>query len=119
MEAGMADRHIVIVEDDSDLVVVLVEVLEREGYRVSAASRGVDALAALRHGDVDLIVADSVLRGGNGDDIAKAASERDIPVIMISGEPERIARLRGGPFPFIEKPFRAAELVRLVAQLLV
>jgi FixJ family two-component response regulator len=37
---------------------------------------------------------------------------------MISGEPERIARLRGGPLPFIEKPFRAAELIQLVAQLL-
>jgi FixJ family two-component response regulator len=37
---------------------------------------------------------------------------------MISGEPERIARLRGGSVPFIEKPFRAAQLVQLVAQLL-
>ena len=72
----------------------------------------------LRQGDVDLIVADSVLRGGNGDDIAKSASEREIPVIMISGEPERIARLRGGSVPFIEKPFRATQLVQLVAQLL-
>ena len=114
----MADRHILIVEDDTDLVIVLVQVLEREGYRVSAASRRVEALAVLRRGDVDLIVADSVLRGGNGDDIAKTAGQRAIPVIMISGEPGRIARLRGGPLPFIEKPFRAAQLVQLVAQLL-
>ncbi|HEY8874580.1 MAG TPA: response regulator [Stellaceae bacterium] len=114
----MADQHILIVEDDTDLVVVLVQVLEREGYRVSAASRREEALVVLRQGDVDLIVADSVLRGGNGDDIAKSASEREIPVIMISGEPERIARLRGGSVPFIEKPFRATQLVQLVAQLL-
>ena len=59
-----------------------------------------------------------MLRGGNGDDIAKAAGQRKLPVIMISGEPERIARLRGGPVPFIEKPFRAAELIQLVARLL-
>ena len=114
----MADRHILIVEDDTDLVAVLVQVLEREGYRVSAASRRVEALAVLREGDVDLIVADSVLRGGNGDDIAKTAGQRAVPVIMISGEPERIARLRGGPLPFIEKPFRTAQLVQLVARLL-
>ena len=62
----MADQHILIVEGDTDLVVVLVEVLEREGYRVSVAPRCVEALAVLRQGDVDLIVADSVLRGGNG-----------------------------------------------------
>ena len=114
----MADRQILLVEDDPDLVVVLAQVLEREGYRVSAASRRAEALAVLREGDVDLIVADSVLRGGNGDDVAKAAGRREVPVIMISGEPERIARLRGGPVPFIEKPFRAAELVQLVARLL-
>jgi CheY-like chemotaxis protein len=41
MDAGKADRHILIVEDDSDLVIVLVQVLEQEGYRVSAASRRV------------------------------------------------------------------------------
>ena len=114
----MADQHILIVEDDTDLAIVLTQVLEMEGYRVSAASRRVEALAVLGQGDVDLIVADSVLRGGNGDDIAKAAGERAIPVIMISGEPGRIARLRGGPLPFIEKPFRATELIQLVSQLL-
>jgi two-component system OmpR family response regulator len=118
MDAGKADRHILIVEDDSDLVIVLVQVLEQEGYRVSAASRRVEALAVLGQGDVDLIVADSVLRGGNGDDIAKAAGEREVPVIMISGEPERIARLRGGATPFLAKPFRATALIRLVDQLL-
>ena len=114
----MADRHILIVEDDTDLVIVLVQVLEHEGYRVSAASRRVEALAVLGRDEVDLIVADSVLRGGNGDDIAKTAGQRAVPVIMISGEPERIARLQGGSVPFIEKPFCAAELVQLVAQLL-
>jgi DNA-binding response OmpR family regulator len=72
----------------------------------------------LSKGDVDLIVADSVLRGGNGDDIAKAAAQRHIPIIMMSGEPERIARLSGGPLPFLQKPFRSAALVSLVAQLL-
>jgi two-component system OmpR family response regulator len=118
MDAGKTDRHILVVEDDSDLVIVLVQVLEQEGYRVSAASRRVEALAVLGQGDVDLIVADSVLRGGNGDDIAKAAGEREVPVIMISGEPGRIVRLRGGPTPFLEKPFRAAALVQLVARLL-
>jgi FixJ family two-component response regulator len=37
---------------------------------------------------------------------------------MISGEPERIARLRGGATPFLAKPFRATALTRLVDQLL-
>jgi DNA-binding response OmpR family regulator len=72
----------------------------------------------LRKGGIDLIVADSVLRGGNGDDVAKAATKRQLPVIMMSGEPDRISRLSGGPLPFLAKPFRASALVLLVTQIL-
>ncbi len=100
----MAGEHILLVEDDPDLLSVLTQVLEQEGYRVSAASSRRQARAALR--------------GGNGDDVANAATRRNLPVIMMSGEPARIARLSGGPLPFLEKPFRAATLVQLVAQIL-
>jgi hypothetical protein len=37
---------------------------------------------------------------------------------MMSGEPDRIARLSGGPLPFLPKPFRAAALLQLIKQLL-
>jgi DNA-binding response OmpR family regulator len=114
----MTGGHILLVEDDVDLLSVLTEVLEQEGYRVSAASRRSPARAVLHREQVDLIVADSALRGGNGDDVAKAAVRRNVPVIMMSGEPDRILRLSGGPYPFLEKPFRAAVLVQLVAQIL-
>lgn len=114
----MPAPHILLVEDDADLLGVLIQVLEEAGYRVSAATRRADARDLLRRGGIDLIVADSVLRGGNGDDVAKAAGRRKVPVIMISGEPERIERLAAGATPFLPKPFRAAELLRLVAELL-
>ena len=114
----MPAQHILLVEDDPDLLSLLTEVLEDEGYRVSGASRRQQARAALRKGDVDLLIADSVLRGGNGDDVAKAAGRRGLPIIMMSGEPERIARLSGGPLPFLPKPFRAVALLRLIRQLL-
>ena len=114
----MAGEHILLVEDDVDLLTVLTQVLEQQGYRVSTATRRTQARSLLRKGDIDLIVADSVLRGGNGDDVAKAATQREVPVIMMSGEPERITRLSGGPLPFLAKPFRASALVQLVAQIL-
>ena len=114
----MAGEHILLVEDDVDLLTVLTQVLEQQGYRVSTATRRTQARSLLRKGDIDLIVADSVLRGGNGDDVAKAAVQRGLPVIMMSGAPDRIARLSGGPMPFLQKPFRAATLVRLIAQML-
>jgi DNA-binding response OmpR family regulator len=114
----MAGEHILLVEDDVDLLNVLTQVLEQQGYRVSTATRRTQARSLLRKGGIDLIVADSVLRGGNGDDVAKSASRRGLPIIMMSGEPDRIARLTGGPLPFLQKPFRATALVRLVRQLL-
>ena len=114
----MPAQHILLVEDDPDLLSLLTEVLEDEGFRVTAASRRDQARRALRKADVDLPVADSVLRGGNGDDVAKSASRHGLPIIMMSGEPDRIARLTGGPMPFLQKPFRATALVRLVRQLL-
>ena len=114
----MPAPHILLVEDDDDLIGVLVEVLQGAGYRVSAASRRADARALLRNGGIDLIITDSALRGGNGDDVAKAAGRRQLPVIVISGEPERIERLSAGPTPFLAKPFRAADLLQLVAKLL-
>src|SRR5438045_9738371 len=118
VEAAKPERHILLVEDDPDLVTVLTQVLEYEGYRVSSAALRSERRAILGKGGIDLIVADSVLRGGNGDDVAKAAERRGLPVIMISGEPDRIARLQGGPAPFLQKPFRASTLVQLIAQLL-
>jgi DNA-binding response OmpR family regulator len=114
----MPAQHILLVEDDPDLLSLLTEVLEDEGYRVSAASRRQEARSALRKGNIDLLIADSVLRGGNGDDVAKAAGRRGLSIIMMSGEPHRIARLSGGPLPFLPKPFRAAALLQLVKQLL-
>src|SRR5437763_13692318 len=114
----MPAQHILLVEDDPDLLSLLTEVLEDEGYRVSGASRRQQARAALRKGDVDLLIADSVLRGGNGDDVAKAAGRRGLPIIMMSGEPERIAPLSGGPLPLLPKPFPAPALLRLARQLL-
>jgi DNA-binding response OmpR family regulator len=114
----MAGEHILLVEDDPDLIGVLTEVLEQQGYRVSPAARRSHAQAVMRREEVDLIVTDSALRGGNGEDVAKAGTRRNVPVIMMSGEPDRIERLRGRPLPFLEKPFRAVALIRLVAQVL-
>src|SRR5436305_12156611 len=100
----MPAQHILLVEDDPALLSLLTEVLEDEGYRVTAASRRDQARRALRRADLDLLVADSVLRGGNGDDVAKSASRRGLPIIMMSGEPHRIPRLTGGARPFFPHP---------------
>ena len=78
----MPAQHILLVEDDPDLLSLLTEVLEDEGYRVSGASRRQQARAALRKGDIDLLIADSVLRGGNGDDVFSGHRHGSKPLIQ-------------------------------------
>ncbi len=65
-----------------------------------------------------LLVTDVRLRGGNGDDLAKLAHALDVPVLLISGEPVAIRDHHGGDIPFVHKPFRLAELRRVVEALI-
>ena len=111
-------KRILLVEDDADLLDSLALVLQLDGFEVVTASANKAAHAVIDQGGLDLIVADSVLRGGNGDDLAKTAQTLGVPVIVISGDQERIERLQGGPLPFIAKPFRGVVLVELVKSLL-
>jgi hypothetical protein len=65
--------RIFMVEDDADLLDSLALVLRLDGFDVVTATSNKGAHAIIDRGGLDLIVADSVLRGGNGDDIAKTA----------------------------------------------
>jgi DNA-binding NtrC family response regulator len=104
-------------KNDPDALSVIALALRDAGYRVSTAQSRSRALAILRRVNVDLIVADSVLNGGNGEAVAAGADTRGIPAILISGDPTRISRLRHGPIPFLAKPFFPSALLELVKQL--
>jgi DNA-binding response OmpR family regulator len=63
--------HILIVEDDGDLLEVLRFVLEDEGYRVSTAERGADALSVAFSEDVSLVLLDISMPDIDGIEVAK------------------------------------------------
>jgi two-component system, OmpR family, response regulator RegX3 len=110
--------RVLLVEDDPELLELLAFLLRIEGFAVIAAASRDKAHAALSREQVDLVIADSVLRGGNGDDVAIAARSRGIRVIVTSGDLQRIIRLENGPFPFIAKPYSANELLALMRSVL-
>ena len=64
-------NHILIVEDDGDLLEVLKFVLEDEGYRVSTASGGAQALAIAGSGKVSLVLLDVTMPEIDGIEVAK------------------------------------------------
>lgn len=65
------EPHILIVEDDGDLLEVLKFVLEDEGYRVSTAKGGAEALSLAASQDVSLVLLDMAMPGISGIEVAK------------------------------------------------
>jgi len=110
-----AKPRILVVEDDAQVLLALAGALRHAGYLVSMARQRDRALTILKRGIIDLVIADSILSGGNGESIA---AQTELPVLLISGHPERIARLQDGPIPFLAKPFAPSEVVPLVRQML-
>jgi DNA-binding response OmpR family regulator len=115
---------VLLVDDDPDVLRVLSRGLTRKGFRVHCASAADSAYAALESEAVDAVVLDVFIPQMTGDTLALAIT-RHWPrlvgrVLLMSGDPERLARLQlhGNNFPTLAKPFSVAELAdRLTAML--
>lgn len=112
---------ILVVEDEPAQREVLVYNLESEGYAVSKAVNGEEALLLIREEMPDLILLDWMLPNVSGIEICrrlKTRSEtRDIPVIMLSARSEEVDRVRGlenGADDYVVKPYSVAELMARV-----
>lgn len=116
-------RRILVVEDDRTLRQALVFNLEREGYEVSGAVDGEQALASARDGGVDLILLDLMLPGMSGLEVLRTmrAEGIDTPVVILSakgGEVDRVVGLKVGADDYIPKPFSRPELLARVESVL-
>lgn len=129
---GEADRPItngkvLVVEDDPDVLAVTVESLRSIGYDVVAAMDGPSALSLLeRERDVGILFSDVVMpQGMNGFELAQAATRLrpELRVLLASSYPNAratttpVATVAGGDFPFLPKPYRAAELANALRAL--
>jgi len=117
----MKGGRILVVEDEAKISEIVKAYLEREGFTVTIAETGHDALSLLKNG-FDLIILDLMLPDMDGEDICSTIREdSDIPIIMLtakSGEEERIAGLGIGADDYVVKPFSPRELVARVKALL-
>jgi CheY-like chemotaxis protein len=113
---------LILVVDEDDLVREGTRrMLERLGFRVLEAADGRDAL---RLGDsaggVDLVVADVVLRGMGGKELADRAVARwpGVRVLLTAGSAQDVLGPSPGGFPYLPKPFSPSALAAKVSQLL-
>ncbi len=113
---------ILVVDDEKPICDVVKAYLEREGYAVVCAYDGEAALEAFRRESPDLVVLDRMLPKLSGEAVCvHIRAESGIPILMLTaraGEDDLVAGLALGADDYVEKPFRAKELVARAAALL-
>ena len=104
--------RILIIDDDVHIGNMLEELLAREGYQVSRAYSGTEALLALSGAKPDLILLDLMLPGLSGEEVLPRL--RGVPVIILSARADtdsKVSLLLGGAADYITKPFDTKELL--------
>lgn len=119
----MADRRILVVEDDKGTSRLVGEILRSGGIEIEHAADGVDALEKLRTTRPDLVVLDLALPRVDGWEILNTLQQagREIPVVIITAHGQGSAAERAfeaGASRFFEKPFIPGELKTAVMELL-
>ncbi|HEV7277112.1 MAG TPA: phosphate regulon transcriptional regulator PhoB [Devosiaceae bacterium] len=116
---------ILIVEDETDIALLMRYNLEAEGFRVVTVEHGEEAMEQTRDSLPDLILLDWMLPGLSGIELCRRWRAREdtaqIPIIMITARGEEEERVRGlatGADDYIVKPFSVPELVARVQALL-
>jgi len=108
-------RHIIVVDDRTEIGEVVRIGLEELGhYRVSTALSGDQALPVFDRDRPDLALLDAVLPGMSGIELAVHAVQRDIPVVLMTGEAVMQQRLANIGWPHLRKPFHLKDLVTQV-----
>jgi two-component system phosphate regulon response regulator PhoB len=114
----MMKPHVLIVEDEAPLVTLLRYNLEKEGFAVSAAADGEEALLQIAENKPDAVLLDWMLPLVSGLEVCRqirrAPQSRALPIILLTARGEEADRVRGldsGADDYIVKPFSPSELV--------
>jgi two-component system response regulator RegX3 len=106
---------VLLVEDEDSFVEALTVGLTKEGFEISVARDGAEALEMFSDGKVDLILLDMMLPKISGLDVCRAVRDQsDVPIIIVTAKGEEIdtvVALEVGADDYVTKPYRMRELV--------
>jgi len=110
------EEKILVVEDDPSILTGLEDALCAEGYEVSTARDGVEAMEIYRQQGPSLILLDIMIPGKSGYDVCREIRRRDArtPILMLTAKGEEVDKVVGlelGADDYIVKPFGVAELL--------
>lgn len=109
-------KKILIIDDDLHIGNGLEEILTREGYSVSRAYSGTEAILVLSQFKPDLVLLDLMLPGLSGEEVLPYI--KGIPVIVMSAKVDinnKVNLLLGGAVDYVTKPFHTKELLARIA----
>jgi DNA-binding response OmpR family regulator len=109
-------RNILIIDDDIHIGNMLEETLTKEGYAISRAYSGTEAVLVLSKTKPDLILLDLMLPGLSGEEVLSQI--KGIPVIVVSAKVDvdnKVDLLLGGAADYVTKPFDIKELLARIA----
>ena len=118
-------KHVLIADDEPNIVISLEFLMKREGHRVSVARDGDAALAMIRELRPDLVLLDVMMPGRSGFDVCQAVradeSLTGIKILMLSAKGRDTDVAKGsalGADAYMTKPFSTRELAEKVRELL-
>lgn len=120
----MSIKKILIVDDSPTERYFLTDILVKNGFSVSTAENGEDAIVKIKADKPHLILMDVVMPGQNGFQVTRAISRdpetQDVPIIICTSknqETDRIWGLRQGARDYVVKPVDPQELLAKIAAL--
>ena len=111
-------KKILIVDDEEKIRIIIKKYAEFEGYGITEAANGMEAIEACQKEDFDLIIMDVMMPELDGFSACKEIKKlKDIPIIMLSARGEEYDKIHGfesGIDDYVVKPFSPKELMMRV-----
>jgi len=114
-------KRLLIVDDEPNLLVAVAAVLRGEGFEVTTARNGREALTQVAQSTPDLIVSDVRMPGMDGYEVARRLRSTPsfslIPIVFLSAKDEtedRVEGFRSGVDVYLTKPFEPGELIAVI-----
>jgi len=125
-ELGKGQPRLLIVEDSATQAVRLQYILESQGYRVTTATNGVEALRCLKDPAPDLVITDVIMPEMDGYELCRRIkddpSSKEIPVMLLTSlsDPSDVIKgLQCGADNFITKPYKEDFLISRIQSILI